>query len=1067
MPKPSPAQRRHIGILRLGNSICRGFLSLALALSLLPAMAAPVPREIEDPLVTRVGTMPPRSSFWPCSDPETAASGRYAESPWVRSLNGTWKFHWSPRPETRPADFHQAGFDSASWASIPVPSTWEREGFGTPIYLNSIYPFKVDPPRVMGAPPGNYTTFKERNPVGSYLREFEVPQEWAGKRIILHFGGVSSAMFVWVNGKKAGYSQDSRLAAEFDVTGMLVPGKNSLAVEVYKYCDGSYLEDQDFWRLGGIFRDVMIAAVPAEGLWDVYAESQYDLASRRGRVVLHTTPMNGAKPEVSMKLLDPSGKLVAESGGMISVESPELWDPERPLLYKALIEVSSGGKLVECFALPVAFRKIDIVGQVLRFNGSPLKIRGVNRHEFDPVKGYTVTEESMKQDLVLMKQANINFVRTSHYPNDPRWYRLCDEMGMLVMDEANVESHGLSYHLRVLPGDKPEWESAVVERMRGMVIRDRQHPCVAMWSLGNEAGFGDAFLAMRRACHAADPERRLIHYADMNLAADFDSQTYPTVEWLKQHVAGKAIRKGEKGQKTFDAQHGKYPSGRPFVMNEYAHAMGNSVGNLKDYWDLIHAEPLLAGGFIWEWVDQSLYQDPREPAKGFAYGGDFGDEPNNGIFCVKGLVNAAREPYPHYQEVRKIYQPVAFDGSKLRNGTLIVTNRMMATGLDAYGLHYEIRRDGELVREGTLPRAQIAPERTGEIDISSVAGIVGEMDGEVFVTFLLKLSKAVSWAPAGHVLAWEQFRWPGKEMTQATPARVALEVRKLGDNFELRNDSSVIRISARTGLPESFRSGKAELLAAPMKWNFWRALTDNDLGWKVGALMKSWKNAPENATATLRETPDGNVGCTVRFPGPDARIDVAYSGAADGGIRAGFTFTAAGDKQAELPRIGIQFAVPGSLDHIAWYGRGPHENHIDRLSSAPIARYDASVSRWVTPYVRPQENANRCDLRWLSLTDASGAGLRMDAPLGNPLSASAWPYSMEDLETASHATALPMRDTITVNLDHIQMGIGGDNSWGLPVNEPYRIRTSGTRNWSFVLRPVPAPASAQSALPVH
>jgi beta-galactosidase len=557
MTHSSPPLSRPIGIRHLRIILALGILPLT-------ALAASVPPEIEDPLVMRIGTMPPRGSFWPCPDMESAASGRYAESPWVRTLNGQWKFRWSPRPELRPEDFHQTGFDSASWASITVPSTWEREGFGTPIYLNSIYPFKVDPPRVMGEPPENFTTFKERNPVGSYLREFEVPREWSGKRIILHFGGVSSAMFVWVNGKQTGYSQDSRLAAEFDITDLLVPGSNRLAVEVYKYCDGSYLEDQDFWRLGGIFRDVMIAAVPAGGLWDVYAEPQLDLAARRGRVVLHTTPMNGANPDVSMKLLDPSGRTIAQSGGTIEVESPELWYPDRPLRYTALVEVSSGGKLIECFALPVAFRKIDIMDQVLRFNGAPLKIRGVNRHEFDPVTGYTVTEESMKQDLVLMKQANVNFVRTSHYPNDPRWYRLCDEMGMLVVDEANVESHGLSYHLRVLPGDKPEWEPAVVERMRGMVIRDRQHPCVVMWSLGNEAGFGNAFFAMRRACHAADPERRLIQYADMNLVPRISTaRPIPPSSGSRSTSRARPSARGKKARKPSMPSTAGIPPGAP------------------------------------------------------------------------------------------------------------------------------------------------------------------------------------------------------------------------------------------------------------------------------------------------------------------------------------------------------------------------------------------------------------------------------------------------------------------------------------------------------------------------
>ncbi|MFD2256761.1 glycoside hydrolase family 2 TIM barrel-domain containing protein [Luteolibacter algae] len=623
-----------------------------------------VPAEIENAAITRYGNLPPRVDVWPCPDIESALTASYGNSPWVASLNGKWKFHWSKRPEERPPDFFKTDFDSSMWREISVPSTWEREGYGTPIYSNSKYPFRVDPPRVMGEPKKTFTSYIERNPVGSYLRDFEIPREWNDKRVMLHFAGVSSAMFVWVNGEKIGYSQDSRSPVHFDITDKLRPGKNRLAVEVYKYCDGSYLEDQDFWRLGGIFRDVFVAAIPAAGLWDVYAEPEYDPATGAGKITLHTTPMAGAKPEWDFSVLDDAGAVVAKGEDSASLARVIPWFTEQPKLYSVIVDVKIHGKTIQVFRLPIAFRKMEVRGAELFYNGLPLKIRGVNRHEFDPHTGYVMSGELMRRDLVLMKQANINFVRNAHYPNDPLWYDLCDEMGMMIMDEANVESHGLSYHKRVLPADLPDWTKASVERMESMVIRARQHPSVVMWSLGNEAGYGSAFMEMRRACHAADPEKRLIQYADMNLAADLDSQTYPDIEWLKKHVKGEASRKGEHGEESNEVQHGSYPSGRPFLMNEYAHGMGNSLGNFQDYWDLINSEPILCGGFIWDWVDQALYRNRSDPEAGFYYGGDFGDIPNDGNFCINGLIGADRIPHPHYQEVKKSLSTVRFRRSQ-------------------------------------------------------------------------------------------------------------------------------------------------------------------------------------------------------------------------------------------------------------------------------------------------------------------------------------------------------------------------------------------------------------------
>jgi beta-galactosidase len=1021
----------------------------------------PVPFEIEGAAVTGINKLPPRGNRWP--RPAGEKESRYGEGAWTRSLNGAWKFAWSARPEERPLGFHEPTFDAASWNEIPVPSTWEREGYGTALYTNIRYPFKVDPPRVMGEPDKSFTSYMERNPVGSYLRDFEVPGDWKDQRVVLHLGGVRSAMFVWVNGVKIGYSQGSRLPAEFDVTDALKPGTNRLAVEVYKFSDASYLEDQDFWRLSGIYRDVYLCVLPAKGLWDVYAEADVDLASGTGTVRLHATAMPGARPEVTFKLLDPAGQTVASGATDARAKNVTLWSDENPARYTAVVTVADQGAVIETFHLPVGFRKLEIVDNVIRFNGHPLKIRGVNRHEFDPRTGYVMSEETMRRDIVLMKQANINFVRNSHYPCDPRWYELCDELGLLVMDEANVESHGLSYHQRVLPGDRPEWSAACVERMERMVTRDRQHPSVVMWSLGNEAGYGTSFLAMREAARALDPEGRLIQYADMNLAADFDSQTYPTIDWLKKHLRGEAVRKSERGKPSNPDQHGLYPSGRPFVMNEYAHAMGNSIGNFQDYWDLIHAEPMLAGGFIWDWVDQALYRDPANPAAGFLYGGDFGDAPTDKNFCVNGVIGADRKPHPHYEEVRKVYQPVAFALNEAKPAEVILNNRCLANGLKGLDLFREIRADGELVATDTLRVPRLSHEESAVVNCSKNARLLARLaksGAEVFVTFKLSLSEAAPWAPKGHVVAWEQFRVPGKSAKASHPVAAKLSVDETDEALVVVDGAHVIRFSKKNGLPCSYVIDGKELLVQPMRWNFWRALTDNDMGWKVEKEMGVWKNAATKLRLEKIESrlsDDGRVLIEVVLLSAPAgiKIHMLHHVGGAGTMRSEVSLRIAGKAwAADLPRVGIQCAIPKELDQIKWYGRGPHENYCDRETSAPIGLYQSTVEEWITPYVRPQENGNRGDIRWLSLTSLKGDGLRFAGSSQAPLSMSAWPYSMADLMKIKHDHALPRREFITVNFDHLQMGVGGDNSWGLPVNVPYRIKSGKTYEWVFELSPI-------------
>ena len=1045
-----------------------GIFLAATLLAPLAHAATDVPREIEDAWITQLNKLPPRGNHWAQPDSQSAITSSYGQGPWVRSLNGIWNFHWCAEPKERPKAFYEKDYDVSDWGTIPVPSTWEREGHGTPLYLNYGYPFKVDPPQVMGEPDPAYTAFKERNPVGSYVRDFELPPEWQGMRTIVHFGGVRSAFFVWVNGRQVGYSQGSRLPAEFDITDVLMPGTNRLAVEVYKFSDGSYLEDQDFWRLSGIYRDVLLCAMPEDGLWEVYAHPELDLAKGSGTIEIHTTPMPGAAPTIETVIYDPMGKVVA-SGSALALDDVVLWTPEKPRHYTAEVTVKSGKKAVQVFRLPVAFRKLEVVGKELRFNGEPLKIRGVNRHEFFPQTGYVLDEQMMRRDIELMKQANINFVRNAHYPCDPRWYELCDKYGLLVLDEANVESHGLSYHKRELPGDHPDWTAAVVERMQRMVVRDRQHPSVVMWSLGNEAGFGESFMAMRKACHELDPEGRIIQYADMNLAADVDSQTYPTIAWLKQHLEGKATRKGEWEQISHEHQHGSYPSGRPFIMNEYAHAMGNSIGNLQDYWDLIHAEPMLAGGFIWDWVDQALYRDRKDPSRGFVYGGYFGDKPTNKNFCINGIIGADRKVHPHYYEVLKVYQPVKFDGSQLKNGELVLTNLGRWHGLYNLDLIYEVYGNGLQRASGVLPcppELELGDSATVNVStlLESTKPLI-DAGEEVMLTFKLVLRAAAIWAPKGHAVAWEQFPLSVQQDTSAPLPGGQLAVEDIEDRITVRDGDFVIQIARGTGLLASYTVAGREYLKQPMRWNFWRTPTDNDTGWIVREKLDAWKMAGENVLVEQFKTGKDSAGRVLidvlaEIPELNARVRVKQVIAKGGAVQADFELriepkTNDGNPIPDIPRIGMQFAMPGEFDRVNWYGRGPHENYWDRKTSAAIGVYSSTVEDWVTPYVRPQENANRCDVRWLTLADETGAGLRFEGTTGAPLSISAWPYSMNDLSQATYDYELPTRDLITVNLDHLQMGVGGDNSWKLPVNEPYRIKADRVYQWSLTVSPLP------------
>jgi beta-galactosidase len=1026
-----------------------------------------IPTEIEDVAIFGINKLPARTAIWPSRSTKAAQKSDYAHNEQVKSLNGVWDFQWSPTPELRPIDFYKLEYNTSSFKKINVPSTMERQGFGTAIYTNSTYPFKPEPPFVMREPNKSYTTYTERNPVGSYRRTFEVSADWKGKQLILHFAGVSSAYFVWVNGRKVGYSEDSRLPADFDITNFVNPnGKNTLAVEVYKYSDGSYLEDQDYWRLSGIYRDVFLRAVPKIALWDVYAQPDVNLQTNNARVSLFISPVNftntiSSDMVLNVSILSPENKkiisnkkipLSAFAAGFsseialesIPVGKVELWYHEKPVQYSMQLELLQKGKVLEAYNLPIAFRKVEVSGNVILFNGKTLKIKGVNRHEFSPDQGWYITPNEMEKDIILMKKANVNFVRNAHYPNDPRWYELCDRYGMMVMDEANVESHGLSYHKRVLPGDSPAWTKVCVDRMQRMVIRNRQYPSVCMWSLGNEAGYGTSFMAMNAATKVLDPEKRLIQYADMNLAADMDSQTYPSLYWLLDHVQNKALRKGERGETSNVAQHGAYPSGKPFVMNEYCHAMGNSLGNFQDYWDVIYKYPMLAGGFVWDWVNQSFYKKLENGKNGHIYGGDFGDKPNDGNFMINGIISSDRTVNPHFYELRKVYQPILF---KLLNKDSIkiqVQNYQLAENCNIYDFKYEVIENGVVTARKVLPVLNLQPLKTA--DLSMFNTIRFDKSKEVFVTFSFALKASNLWANKGYVVAYEQFK-----LNDSAP--IATETKYLKTNqpliesdsvfIQLKANNKLFKINKKTALPEVFVANGDSLICCPMQFNFWRALTDNDLGWGAANKLKVWKEEAKNyqvQSIEIKENTDNQVAisCNLLFEKTQMSAVVQYVFGTDGKLKMEVSFDIPVGT-APVPRLGLQFCSPKTFKNICWYGRGPHENYQDRKTSATVGIYNSTVDQWVTPYVRPQENANRGEIRWLCLLDKKGEGLKIESTGSQFFSASAWPYTQSELELSKHDFELTYENYNTVNIDCAQMGVGGDNSWGMPVHIEYML----------------------------
>jgi beta-galactosidase len=1235
--------------------------------------------EWENPKIFSINKETPHATLMPYSDKSMAMQCDRTLSPWRKSLNGYWKFNWSADPQNRPTDFYKPGFNVGKWKEIPVPGNWQLFGYGIANYTNATYPFAKNPPRVMDEPPAWYTNYIWRNQVGSYRTTFTVPSDWNGRRTMIVFDGVDSAFYLWINGQKVGYSQDSRTPAEFDITAYIQKGKNTLAAEVYQFCDGSYLEDQDFYRLSGIYRDVFLYSAPNVHIRDYFVKADLDDQYTDVQLSLEmqlSSFEKGDQPCVVLaELFDAHGEnittiktetMTIKSGlnelksPAVKVTRPALWSAEAPNLYTLVITLlDAKGKTIEHLSCKVGFRKVEIKDGQLLVNGRAVYLKGVNRHEHDPDTGHYVSMESMIQDIKLMKQHNINTVRTCHYPDRPEWYDLCDQYGLYIIDEANIESHGMGYGRESL-AKNPDWAEAHLDRTQRMVERDKNHPCVIIWSLGNEAGDGPNFVADSQWIKQRDPSRP-VHYEQAGEKAytDIVCPMYASIEHM--------VRYASRSQS------------RPMIQCEYAHAMGNSVGNLQDYWDAIEGNKYLQGGSIWDWVDQGLrkkaepimtikdksglgndakvfgqivdgidgrkavngymalrdtdslnitgteitleawvkpepmtwhgpivgkgdtqyalkvggseqllefythdgkawqsvtaplpadwvgkwhhtagsydgktlrlYIDGKEVAakewsgqipltaympmigresqhlwrnadsperefKGligpvriytkalsadklnrlnaapdqscvlaldmtsgdiqtrksqtrtfWAYGGDFGDYPNDNNFCCNGLIQPDRKIHPHLMEVKKVYQNIKVSAVDLAAGKLGVKNKYFFLNTDFAEVLWELTENGNVIQKGSLGSLDIAPQESKEI-VVSLTPLQAKLGADYQLKVLFALKEKTLWADKGHVVAWDQFALP-QETGTVEPEKLDAMAQ-----VKLRDDEKIITVSGSdfavvfnklTGTLESWTC-QGKVMLTGLAPNFWRAATDNDSGFDVMKNNGVWKYAftkaqIESVIGKQINAQAAEVVVQIKLAAKDSTQQIRYVVYGSGDI----VVQNKADIASGLPfmmRFGMQAQIPGLYQTMTWYGRGPEESYSDRKTGMAVGLYSENVYEPVHDYIRPQEVGNKADTRWVSWTDKNGHGL---LAVGlSMINTSAWYCTMQDMEIAQHPYELPRRDTLTVNIDYGQTGVGGDTSWGARPHRQYQLDAGKTYEYSFRLSPVGKDTSLQT-----
>jgi beta-galactosidase len=1015
-----------------------------------------------NPNIFQLNRLDAHATLMPYDTVGEALAGNRAASPYHISLNGSWKFHFAENPDRRIERFYEADFDCSGWNSIQVPGHWQLQGYDYPQYTNVKYPWHgkehIKPPF---AP-------TEYNPVGAYVRDFTVPDAWRGRPVTISFQGVESAFYVWVNGELAGYSEDTFTPAEFDITPYLKEGENKLAVEVYRWCDASWLEDQDFWRLSGIFRDVYLFAAPPVHIYDFNAMA--DLCDRYEdglfsvcvKVDHYPVPESGTGwYELEAILFDGDDQQVWNSTiseGLSSfgagesrevrltgeVSRPHKWSDENPYLYTLVLGLKDAeGQLLETVSCRVGFRRFDIRDGLMKINGERIVFKGVNRHEFNCDKGRAIAREDMLRDVRLMKANNINAVRASHYPNHPDWYDLCDEYGLYVIDEANLETHGTwDYGQQeegdTIPGSKPEWTANVLDRCNSMYQRDKNHPSVIIWSLGNESWGGANFLAMRDFLKEADPAR-IVHYEGIYHARAFDSaseiesQMYTTIPQIEEYA--------------------KNDPPKPFILCEYIPAMGNSCGGLHKFWELFEQYPVLQGGFIWDWIDQAIRAKTPAGVPFFAHGGDFGDFPNDGNFCVNGLLFADGTLKPQIHEVKACHQNVGFAADDLSRGCIRIANKFIFTNLNAYLLKWQVDRNGVVASEGYMT-VDIPPCESPVIELPYTLPNQCGSGEEYGLTVSFVLAEATRWAEKGHEIAFGQFRLPMEaKIAELKAAEPALLMRRTESSIVCSGPDFMVSFDQENGDMTSYRYMGVELIREAPVPNFWRAATDIDVANKQPERCGTWREAGRNRKLMSLHVEADAKSAVIRqvFTLPTALPSgciVTYTVGGSGEVHVRQELLP-GPGLPEIPEIGMMMTMSHAFSFVTWYGNGPHESYADRQTGARLGIHAGKVHDQFVPYTRPQECGNKVGVRWATVTNSSGIGLRISGD--SAIELNVLPFTPSELERYDHVYMLPPDTRTVVRINGWQMGVGAINCWRAKPDPEYLLPSDRTYTYAFTL----------------
>lgn len=1000
----------------------------------------------ENPDITEIDKLPPRASFFAYENTALAADGKEENSERFLSLNGTWKFNWVRDVADRPTGFFKEDFDTSGWDDIAVPGNWELQGYGIPIYVNHPYEFKTKNPEPPDIPDGY-------NPVGSYKRSFTFPETWKGQKVYIHFGAVKSAFYIWVNGQKVGYSQGSKLPAEFDITPYVKSGTNQVALEVYRWSDGSFLECQDFWRISGIERDVYLYSTPLTHIADIDITASLQNNYRDGifnlGIKVANLPEKKNRFDLSVRLTDGNQTVyeaTRKAGDSITVFSetfPDVksWSAEFPNRYRLEVVLSEKGQEQEVVSCHIGFRTTEVKGNQYFLNGKPIFIKGVNRHEHDPVTGHVISRATMEKDIEILKQYNINAVRMAHYPNDPYFYDLCDRYGIYVVDEANIESHGMYYDLDHTLGNNPKWLKAHLERIRRMVERDKNHPSIITWSLGNEAGNGWNFYNAYNWIKERDTTRPVQYErAQHEWNTDIIVPQYPSPASMENFA-----------KKGFD---------RPMIMSEYAHAMGNSMGNFKEYWEVIEKYDILQGGFIWDFIDQGILTE-KKGRKIYAYGGDFGPEgtPSDGNFLINGLVMPDRTPNPHLYEVKRVHQNVKFSLKDTLNRSFAIKNWYFFRDISNYRIAWELLENGNPVENGTLENFNLAAQEEKEIRIAPKHTFTPGK--EYLLNFSVTLREEEPFIPAGYEIAHDQFiLQTGDFSVDKSATGVVRTVDKKGV-LQVTGTSFSIDFDAERGVISGYNLDGHTMIEEAGQVNFWRAPVDNDYGAGTQKKYIAWKDAGKSGKVThtvTRLKKENAVAITFErsvLEG-DAKFKQTYTVYPDGKIHISNTFVAEKGEHTDLFKFGNIMVLPEGFENLSWYGRGPFESYSDRKTATEIGLYSGTVSAQYHPYVRPQDSGNKTDVRYAVLRNNDDFSLRITGD--KPIHFSALHYRMEDLDGGSekaqmHSGELVPQKKTFVNIDGMQSGVAGIDSWySLPLAE-YRLPYA-SYSYSYWITPV-------------